>query len=75
MPRNRVKRDPCRASDVAYAPGSAPVQVDQRQLERVGRRDRVEVQQEMADVEIAVIDTAFVHASRHCRHTADQRAF
>jgi hypothetical protein len=48
------------------------MQVDQRQTGR-SRIDR-QMQQEVADVEIAMIDAAAMHAPRHLGHAPDQRA-
>jgi hypothetical protein len=53
-------------------PHLGAMQVDQRQARRAGI-DR-QVQQEVADVEIAMVDAAAVHAPRHLGHAPDQRA-
>ncbi len=50
------------------------VQVDHRQAEVVRRHRLVGVQQEVADVAVAVIDPGAVHAADHLRHFGDQRA-
>ncbi|MDT4850603.1 hypothetical protein FQZ97_847560 [compost metagenome] len=49
------------------------MQVDQRQLEVIGRHRPRRMQQEMTDIAVAVIDPGAMHGTGHSRHFADQR--
>lgn len=49
------------------------MQVDHRQAQVIGADRAVGVQQEVADVAVAVVDPGAVHGADHLRHLGDQR--
>ena len=56
-----------------YRAGLSAVQVDHREFEVVGGHRFVGVQQEVADVAVAVIDPGAVHHAGHACHFGNQR--